>query len=58
MGYAGGEIRRGLSTTVHSVLNSCANWPPFAIFVRCNVPVLLHVLLRAAMNFVFLAVYF
>ena len=61
MRNAGGEIRRGSSTVVHRrppVLKSAMNCPPGAVFVRCDLPVLLHALLHVAMNVVFRAVSF
>src|SRR6266704_2560549 len=48
MGYAGGEIRRGSSTAVLGVLKSVLICPPGAVFVRCDLPVLLHALLHVA----------
>ena len=50
--FGGG--RPPLSTAVLSVLKSAMNCPPGAVFVRCDLPVLLHV----AMNVVFRAVSF
>ena len=52
--FGGG--RPPLSTAVLPVPKSAMNCPLGAVFVRCELPVLLHALLHVAMNVVFLAV--
>jgi hypothetical protein len=54
--FGGG--RPPLSTVVLPVLKSAMNCPPGAVFVRCDLPVLLQALLHVAMNVVFRAVSF